>query len=527
MEKYSKLLAIAICLMISLSSVGKNRTDCRIKLKKNTIAGVNILTQDMIDTPSTTYVIKYTFDLNGQTVFIPRGCNLEFKRKGCITNGAIIFSDTWLKNERFEGLMAASGTLLNNTFDASRYGFVDDTEKLRFLLSQAKDSFTLKLEPKTYRINSLKGASRVRYDSAFAPFVGMSNLAIIGNKTVIEDSANKALIGNYLYSLLQFDGCNNVKVKDIAYRWTEQATLHPKVEGIVFLRTFNECSDFDISISVKNAGRAIYSGRWNDTQDPGRGICDSKLSVVADHVGYPLAIEKGDNLDIQNRFAYAHRGTYLAGVTNSKVYVEGKEAYSTRVNLLLTDASDKNGTYFCDGIEATVIDTGSKEMMNSVIMAQCNTYPQSYEQFKNRMPYNVSSIKIDVYTPAESTTSFEGLVFTDLAQIGDTMNISVSGNMDDEGRNSRLTRLTNIPFGTISFKSVRSLHNYVIIGSEIPDGTNILFEECPNIEITIPSQARKTSGTIIFNGCSFLRNTRSDKLGTSIFPVVSINELRQ
>jgi hypothetical protein len=524
MEKYSKFIAITLCLLFSLSSFGQNKTDLRIKLKKNIVSGVIILTQDMIDTPSSTYVIKYAFDLNGKTLVIPQGCNLEFKRKGSISNGTIIFSSTWLKKERFERLFTASGTLLNNAFDASRYGFVDDTEKLRFIFSQAKDGFSLKLEPKTYRVNSLKGITRVSYDSAFAQFIGLSNLAIVGDKTIIEDSASKSLIGNYLYSFLQFDGCNNAKVKDVTYRWTEHATLHPKVEGIVFLRTFNECRCFDISISVKNAGRAIYSGRWNDTQDPGRGICDSKLSVVADHVGYPLAIEKGDNLEIQNRFVYAHRGTYLAGVTNSKVYIEGKEAYSTRVNLLLTDASDKKGTYFCDGIKATVIDTGSKEMMNSVIMAQCNTYPQSYDQFSNRKPYIVKNIEISLQTPRGSSTSFEGLVFTDLAQIGDTMNISVSGNMDDEGNNSRLTRLKSIPFGTLSFISVRSSHNYVIIDAEIPNGTNILFEKCPNIEITIPSQARKTSGSITFSGCSFLRNTRSDKLGTGLFPVVNIHE---
>lgn len=522
MNKWIKRLLLSICIFSSTVVAAQNRTSGRIRVKKNVIDGKIVLSSDMMREDGKTYVIRYAFDLNGQSLIIPKGCNLEFKKKGSISNGSIIFSNTWLKNERFKGLLSASGTLLNNTFDASRYGFVDDTEKLLFLFSQAKDGFSLKLEPKTYRINSLKGVARVRYDSAFALFKGLNKLAILGNNTIIEDSASKSLISNYLYSFLQFDGCKNVKVNDVTYIWTERATLHPKVEGIVFLRTFNECNGFDVSISVTNAGRAIYSGRWNDTQDPGRGICDSKMSVVADHVGYPLAIEKGDNLDIQNRFAYAHRGTYLAGVTNSKVYIEGKEAYSTRVNLLLTDTSDKNGTYFCDGIKAIVIDTGSKEMMNSVIMAQCNTYPQTYEQFKGRKPYNVNSIQINVCTPLGSTTSYEGLVFTDMAKIGDTMNITVSGDMADEGPNSRLTRLRSVPRGSIHFNNIKSNHNYIILDSDIPEDGNLLFEDCPNIEFTVPSTNGKASGVITFKGCSFRRFTRKDNSGTIELPNVRI-----
>jgi hypothetical protein len=524
MRNNIKLFCILFSLFLTVVSNAQNKTNGRVRLKKNIVAGKIILDQEMMKEESTTYVIKYAFDLNGKTLIIPKGCNLEFKRKGCISNGTIIFSGTWLKGERFQNLVSANGTVLNTLFDASRYGFIDDTDKLKFLFSQAKDGFSLKLESKLYRINSLKGVARVRYDSAFASFVRLKDISIIGKNTIVEDESSKSLIGNYLYSVLQFDACQDVKVKGISFVWSEEATLHPKVEGIVFLRTFNQCKHFDVDISVRNAGRAIYSGRWNDVNDPGRGICDSKLAVIADHVGYPIAIEKGDNLDIQNRFDYAHRGSYLAGVTNSKVYVEGKEAYSTRVNLLLTDASDKNGTYFCDNIDATVIDAGSKEMMTSVIMAQCNTYPQSYEQFKGRKPYKVESIRIKVHTPLGSSTSFEGLVFTDMAQIGDTMNITVSGVMADEGSNSRLTRLKSVPRGNIHFKNIRSSRNYIILDSDIPVGGNLLFEGCPNIEFSVPSTKEKMTGTISFKGCSFRRYSKNDSSGAAVFPNVKIEK---
>lgn len=523
MNWFLRSFCIILSFLVTIVSVAQNKTSARVRLKKNAIDGRAILTTEMLNKDSTTYIIRYSYDLEGKALIVPNGCNLVFKKKGSISNGEIVFSDTWLKGEKFYNILSARGTLLNKSFDAARYGFVNDTDQLKFLLSQAKDGFSLKLESKTYHINSLKGVSRVRYDSAFAPFVGLTEVSIVGKNTVIEDSANKSLIGNYLYSLLQFDACKKVEIKGITYKWCEEATLHPKVEGIVFLRTFNECRAFDVNVSVINAGRGIYSGRWNDTNYPGRGFCDSRLTVYADHVGYPIAIEKGDNLDIFNHFEYAHRGTYLAGVTNSNVFVKGKEAYSTRVNLYLTDTSDAKGCYFCDGITATVIDIGSREITSSVIMAECNTYPQSYEQFNSRAPYCVERIDLHVYTPEESSTSYEGFLFSDLAQIGDTMNISVSGTMRDSGKNSRLTRLNAAPRGSITFQSVQSPCNYIIINTDIPDDCTILFDNCPNIAVSIPSQKRRTTGEIIFNGCSFLWNTVRDKAKTGIYPVVKWN----
>ena len=476
----------------------------------------------MMTEENKTYVIRYAYDLEGKTLIIPKGCNLKFKRNGSISNGRIVFSNTWLKNERFHNLESASGALMNNRFDSSRYGFSDDTEMFKFLFQQSKDGFELKLEPKTYHINSLKGLQKIKYDSEFARFCGLNGFSIVGNNATIKDSASKAIIGKSLYSVLQFDFCRDVSISGLSYIWEEEAVLHPKVEGIVFIRTLNECQDFDIDISVKNAGRGIYSGRWNESGYPGRGICDSRLKVNTNYVGYPIAIEKGDNLSIVNRFSYAHRGTYLAGVTNSTVNVEGKEAYSTKVNLLLTDTADSAGCYFCDGIKATVIDCGTKELAAGVVMVQCNTYPQSNEQFKGRQPYNVKSIEIDIHTPKNSSTSFEGFLYSDMAQVGDMMNIIVTGNMEDEGENSRLTRLRSVPQGTILFKNIRSSCNYIILDSEIPEGGNLLFENCPNIEFTVSSTKDNNTGTISFKGCSFRRYTKKDVAGTALYPIVKI-----
>ena len=495
-----KFICFILCLLLTSPAVAQYRTTRRECLNRNIINGKNILIQDMMMSESKTYIIKYAFDLDGKTLVVPKHCNLVFRKEGSISNGKIVFNDTWLKNEQFYKIESAKGSLLNRKFDASRYGFMDDTELFRFVLNQAKDSFVLKLESRVYHINTLKGISRVKYDSAFARLSNINMFTIVGNKSIIEDSASKSLIGTNLYNVLLFDTCSGVKILDVSYIWTEEAVLHPKVEGIVFIRTINECRDFDVNVKVTNAGRGIYSGKWDDKGNPGRGICDSRLKVNAIRVGYPIAIEKGDNLDIINRFAYAHRGTYLAGVTNSTVCVEGREAYSTKVNLLLTDTADSNGCYFCDGIKATVIDTGTKELASGA----------------------VKNIEIEVYTPPNSSTAFEGFLYSDMAKVVDTMNISISGKMDDEGKNSRLARLRDVPVGNISFKSMHSTRNYIMLHSYIPDGGNLLFEDCSNVIFDLPSQKKETTGSITFKGCTFKQYRKLDQMGTNLFPSVLI-----
>lgn len=53
----------------------------------------NILTQNMINQPNTTYEIRYDFDLNGAEITIPEDCVLNFQR-GSLNNGTIVGSKT-------------------------------------------------------------------------------------------------------------------------------------------------------------------------------------------------------------------------------------------------------------------------------------------------------------------------------------------------------------------------------------------------------------------------------------------------
>lgn len=478
-------------------------------IPKHIVNDRNVLTQDMISRENTKYTIKYEFDLEGKEIVIPSGCTLRFKKNGCIRNGIIIFNDTRVENPRFSELIKAEGKIIAPKFNSADYDFYDDTDKLQFLLSQLDNDCELLLESRTYIVNSLKYKDNLIYDDSFVCYNQCNRISINGNGAVIQDSSNKNRIGNGFYSLMKFTKCSNVSIRNLSYTWIYESVLHPKVEGIIFIRTIDECSNFDLDVSVNNAGRGIYSGNWNYYGDAGRGLCDSHIKVKANKVGYPIAIEKGDNLQIENYFNIAHRGTYLAGVTNSKVYVEGKDAYSTNVNLLMTDTHDVNGSYFCDNIDVTVVDCGSGSIAKGpIIMCQCNTYSQDYSQFKGRKPYNVNNIRLHLKSDQESSMSFEGFLCTDMAGIGDFFNVTIDGEMNDSGTNSRLCRIRQMPAGNFTFKNVKSKSNYIIINDYIPDNCTLIFEECDNIEFSEKEQI-KTSGKVVFNNCSFKRYSKS------------------
>lgn len=502
MKRYSCILLLFISCITSCYAAKKT-------IPRHIVNGRMVLTPEMISKENTTYIIKYEFDLEGKELVIPLGCTLRFKKKGCIKNGTVIFSDTKVERPHFKDLIKADGGINAKIINASDFGFFDDTDKLRFLFSQLDKDLELILESRTYTINSLKYKDRVIYDDGFVCFDQCDGIIINGNGAVLQDSADKSRIGNGFYSLLKFIQCSNVSIRDLDYTWVYESVLHPKVEGIIFIRTIDECTNFDLDISVNNAGRGIYSGNWNYYGDAGRGLCDSRIKVRAHKVGYSIAIEKGDNLQIENYFNVAHRGTYLAGVTNSKIYVEGKDAYSTNVNLLMTDTHDANGSYFCDNIDATIVDCGSGSVARGpIIMCQCNTYSQDYNQFKGRSPYNVKDIRVHVKNDSSSTISFEGFLCTDMAGIGDFFNVTVDGEMKDKGNNSRLCRVRQMPAGNFKFNGVKSKSNYIIINDLVPDNSMLIFEDCDNIEFSEKEQ-KNTSGKVVFNNCSFKRYSKS------------------
>ena len=95
-------------------------------LRKNWVKSRNILTQDMINETNTIYEIRYDFDLQGQTINLPKGATLLFKG-GAINNGSVYFNGgTIIGADKFSDCGNASFT---GEFSKGLIMSFDDTPK--------------------------------------------------------------------------------------------------------------------------------------------------------------------------------------------------------------------------------------------------------------------------------------------------------------------------------------------------------------------------------------------------------------
>ena len=69
-------------------------------LRKNTVDGKNVLTQEMINEENTIYEVRYDFDLNGNTINIPNKCVITFKG-GSFKNGIVNGNNTTVNDQKY------------------------------------------------------------------------------------------------------------------------------------------------------------------------------------------------------------------------------------------------------------------------------------------------------------------------------------------------------------------------------------------------------------------------------------------
>lgn len=86
----------------------------RVIISQNVVGGANILTQEMLSEPNTTYLIQYNFDLNNKTITIPFNSTLCFDG-GSFDNGRIIGNNTYI-NAGVEKIFG-KGLLLHGTYN--------------------------------------------------------------------------------------------------------------------------------------------------------------------------------------------------------------------------------------------------------------------------------------------------------------------------------------------------------------------------------------------------------------------------
>ena len=121
----------------------------RVILRKNMVGVVNVLTQSMINQANTIYEIRYDFDLNGETITIPKNSILKFEG-GSLSNGTIHSESTafidynklsFLRNVMITGTFRRNVSTLYVTriFDISSYDSI--TEIINNALAISEDIY--------------------------------------------------------------------------------------------------------------------------------------------------------------------------------------------------------------------------------------------------------------------------------------------------------------------------------------------------------------------------------------------------
>ena len=97
-------------------------------LRKNLVDGKNILTQEMLPSANTIYIIQYDYDLNGATITIPANCILDFQG-GSLANGTVVGSNSDINSNPstiFSNDLTISGSWRKNEWNIKWFGALGD-----------------------------------------------------------------------------------------------------------------------------------------------------------------------------------------------------------------------------------------------------------------------------------------------------------------------------------------------------------------------------------------------------------------
>lgn len=174
-------------------------------LRKNLVSGKNILTQEMLPSANTIYIIQYDYDLNGATITIPENCTLDFKG-GSLANGTVNGNKTVIAAQlvRIFNSITLGGTFVGSGYP-EWYGTIAGQKSVCLIESMASlynvyDNIELQEgvyyahSGKSVQCKSLEGKGRKTtisvsgYTDDYCPFIlgklGGSSTERIWNQTI-------------------------------------------------------------------------------------------------------------------------------------------------------------------------------------------------------------------------------------------------------------------------------------------------------------------------------------------------------
>ena len=238
-------------------------------LRKNMVAGKNVLTQEMITDPNTIYEVRYDFDLEGAEITIPEGCVLDFKG-GSLRNGTVQLNNTTVSNNDstiFKNIILlgdGNTSYIESTwFEFPKGELIDSQDYLQSIFNLGKNNLSnIVFKKDSFYIRGNKNTSSVDID-----FEDIKNSGLyIYSNTVVDFG------GSSIYNLsksIQDNGNTifiyygeNIKIKNLnIYGTLEETKITNKHHGI-FIMGGNSIVLDNIKI-FKFGGDGILISRLN------------------------------------------------------------------------------------------------------------------------------------------------------------------------------------------------------------------------------------------------------------------------
>lgn len=381
----------------------------RIYLRKNITGNKNILTQDMINTGNTIYIIQYDYDLNGSSINIPDNCVLKFEG-GSLSNGSINFNSTYIEYENIDNIfinVKGNGTVTNDTIYIKWFG-----EDLTNVSSIIQNNTTYIFDENAVYDISNQISAISEENTEFCIFNVKDKVNIVfdcNNATFIYNHDKSAGYRNG--GIFYTDSVNNVTIKNLICdgNYVSLDDGYDANNRIFICRNIGYSKNITITnFNIKHFAGAIYSGTYNPvTSKIYQGHVENlTVEGYSYDVRYVIAVEGCYNLIANIVSIYAHRPCYLGATDTAKINIICRESTTTTF-CLLTDSlfidEDNNKRYIhCRNIDVNVRIDGipsaayNKNRRNGVLV-------QLYGVYIDRPnDYLIDNINVKYYVPADS-----------------------------------------------------------------------------------------------------------------------------
>lgn len=285
-----KLLLFIAVLLPMLIGIGNCQGQNRVKLCKNKTFA------EQVTKPNTVYKIRHTFDLAGDTVVIPEGCVLRFKR-GIITNGTLVLNGTYLEGTKGLHNVVLTGTctnkeLLSDLFVLDNTGKTDNSVDVQSMFNIGVEK--IKFSKGTYSFSDIHvGNVGINANgSTFVSTLAQDGYSVIKNIFVASNTdffklydatiqghlEGNPRIQKVVLSPIDLTNVNNVELKGCAFKELRSACNNAYTGGQYDYRgvsfschgcknvSVEDCEFYDLGPSEWTWIAPIASGTWDDVE---------------------------------------------------------------------------------------------------------------------------------------------------------------------------------------------------------------------------------------------------------------------